>query len=138
MELKYKKLLLAGGGVLVCSAAWLWMLRLADDDGLGQFPHAFLPHGEVTYDAEAVIIRLAPLESPPTPEGLDPAWTCSDHAFDDANGRPWIFAMSPTRSAPVGPVHPRLKHSPPADQMHPFWTPEAERQLAAYHRRFGG
>lgn len=134
MKPTHKKLLAIGGGLLVLGGAWLWLMRPVDDDGLGQFPHAFLPHGETTYDAETVTIRLAPLESPPSPAGLDPAWTCSDHAFDDANGRPWIFALS----AQVGPVHPRLKRSPPTDQMHPFWTPEAERQLAAYHRRFGG
>lgn len=128
-----KKAFLVAGVLLVLGVGY-WLLRPVVDDGLSQFPHAFLPQGEATYDPHAVIIHLAPLESPPSLDGYEPAWVCSDRAFDDVNGRPWIFALSGSS----GPVHPRLKRVPPTDQMHPFWTPEAERMLAEYSHRFKG
>lgn len=130
------------------SHRWLWvavalvavalaaMLLLRErSDGLELYPHAFL--AEPGYDSAAVVVVCAPIEwPPPPPEGCLPAWRCTDPAFADAQGRPWLFPMHTNEGvAPIPPPHPRLGRPPNALSCTAFRTPEAEAMLDAYRLR---
>ena len=112
---------------------WLgfWLLRQRPDP-LDLFPHAYLR--EAGYDPMRITVLIGPLASPPpAPPGCNPAWCCTDPAFADAQGRPWLFPVPPAAAGP--PVHPRLYRAPNPAACTPYHTREGESLLTAYRKQ---
>lgn len=121
--------------ILITAAIAVQIVLRVPADGLERFPHAFLR--DAGYDPAGVTVVYAPIEAPPqAPDGCLPAWRCNDAAFNDAQGRPWLFPLTASgETKPTPPKHPRLNRSPDLDQCALYRTPEAQAMLDAYRTR---
>lgn len=104
-------------------------------DGMEHYPHAFLE--AAGYDPAQVSISYAAIEEPPDPPpGCQRAWRCDDPAFNDRDGRPWLFPMIASgEQRPDPPKHPTLRRSPALERCSLYRTPEAAALLDAYRAR---
>lgn len=120
---------LAAAGLLVL------VLSYGRSDGLDAFPHAFVR--APTYDQDMVEFVIAPIASPPpAPDGMSPAFWCDDSAFNDRDGRVWVFPLTAAgMSEPQAPVHPVLKRRPAAATYRPFLNAQAQAMLQEFKRR---
>jgi hypothetical protein len=111
------------------------VLSYGRSDGLDAFPHAFVR--APTYDQGMVEFVIAPIASPPTPpDGMLPAFWCDDPAFNDRQGRVWIFPlMAAGMSEPQAPVHPVLKRRPAAAACRPLLNEQALAMLQDFKQR---
>lgn len=119
---------------VLAGLGWLLITLLRPaGDGIGPFPHTYL--AEAGYDPAQVTIVRGPISFPVAPPtGLLNAWQCDDPAFNDAQGRPWLFPMSLTSggSAPTPPLHPTLKRRPTFASCHLYQTAEGRAELDAF------
>ncbi len=113
-------------------AAGAFHLLTGRNDALDAFPHTFI--ATAGYEAEAVVIVVAPLATPPTaPEGLLPVWQCDDPVFADRQGRPWLMPVAlDAQHNPVFPRHPKTGKAPSPERCRRYYTAEGQQHLDAF------